>query len=83
MAFNSTEKTNIAYKLFYQIAGTANASPGAQYWYNESLAWSPIIPLNKLWVNFYNIQPASNKTQADANVLVNTDLQKGYNKIVR
>ena len=75
-AFSSNEKLNIAYKLFYQIAGSANDAPGQQYWYNEQLAWSPILPLNKLWVNFYNIQSAVTSAQADANTLVNTDIQK-------
>lgn len=74
--FSQNEKINIAYKLYYQIAGTANDAPGAAYWYSEQYPWSPVIPLNKIWSNFYQISGASTPSQADAVAASNPDIEK-------
>jgi hypothetical protein len=77
MAFSTTEKVNNADKLAQQIIGTANAAPGAQFWYNEAFGWAPVTPPNKLWDAFNSIPGATNPTEADSAVTSNpTILEK-------
>lgn len=77
MAFSDAERLRLAEKLFYQITGTANASPGEQFWYNEALVWAPIVPPSRVWADFASIPAASTPTDADNAVTANpTILEK-------
>lgn len=62
--FNSTEKTNAAWKHLFGILGTSNGSPG-KAWYEENVPASHIITSNDIWTS--SIPAASNLTQAKAN----------------
>jgi hypothetical protein len=76
MPFSDTERLRLSEKLFYQITGTANASPGEQFWYNETLEWAPITPPVRLWNDFSTIPGALTPTAADAAVAANPTIME-------
>jgi len=77
MPFSSNEKIANSDKLPVQITGSKNAPPGEGWWYNEDLAWVPIVTPERIWGSHSLIPGASNPAAADAAVTANpTILEK-------
>jgi hypothetical protein len=77
MAFTTAERIAKSDKLSQQISGSANASPSEKFWYNEQVPYAEIVPLQKIWNDWFLLPGAATPTDADNAVLLNpTILEK-------